>query len=139
MRMALLLLMVSLVGIVHAAPIPKAPATRAAKAPSSDAAQDAQIEKAIRARFAISKISRNNFQVHVQRGVATLEGHTDVIQHKGTATRLAKTAGAARVVNKIQISQAARDKAMNNLAQGRRRAQIKRTQTALRTEARGAR
>jgi osmotically-inducible protein OsmY len=87
---------------------------------------DAEIERAIRAKFAASKIGADHFEAHVQGGIATLAGHTDVIQHKGTATRLAKTAGASQVVNHIQISQAARDKAMANLAKGRRRAQVKR-------------
>ena len=87
---------------------------------------DAEIERAIRAKFAASKIGADHFEAHVQGGVATLAGHTDVIQHKGTATRLAKTAGASQVVNHIQISQAAREKAMANLAKGRRRAQVKR-------------
>ena len=88
---------------------------------------DAEIEKAIRARFAASKISSHHFQVHVQGGVATLEGQTDVLQHKGTATRLAKSAGASAVTNRIVVSQAARDQAAKNLANGRRRAQIKRS------------
>src|SRR5207247_3437753 len=65
---------------------------RKAKAPPK--LSDAQIEAAIRAKFAASKISTNHFQVHVQGGVATLEGRTEIVQHKGTATRLAKTAGA---------------------------------------------
>lgn len=95
--------------------------------PAPDAARDAQIEKNIRARFAKSKIARNNFQVRVQGGVATLEGQTDVIQHKGTATRLAKSGGARAVVNRIKVSQAARDKAARNLTEGRRRAQVKRS------------
>src|SRR5207249_4222995 len=77
---------------------------------------DADLEKAIKARFAKSKISTNNFTAHVQGGVATLEGRTDVIQHKGTATRLAKNAGAIAVVNHIQVSDAAKEKAANNLA-----------------------
>lgn len=64
--------------------------------------------------------------MRVQGGVATLEGHTDVLQHKGTATRLAKAMGAKQVVNRIEISDAAREKAAGNLAQGRRRAQLKR-------------
>lgn len=101
-----------------------APAERAAR--PKTVADDARIEAAIRARFAASKIAANNFTVRVQGGVATIEGRTDVIQHKGTATRLAKRAGATRVVNKIEISQAARDRASNNLAKGRRRAQVKR-------------
>ncbi len=103
------------------------PAAKPAK-PVPDAARDAQIEKDIRARFAKSKIARNNFQVRVQGGVATLEGQTDVIQHKGTATRLAKSGGARAVVNRIKVSQAARDKAARNLTEGRRRAQVKRSE-----------
>ncbi len=87
---------------------------------------DAAIEAAIRAKFAKSKINEDRFQVRVQGGVATIEGRTDVIQHKGVATRLAKTGGAAAVNNKIQISDAARQKAARNLAEGRRRVQIKR-------------
>jgi hypothetical protein len=94
---------------------------------------DAQLEKAIRARFAASKISTHHFEVHVQGGVATIEGKTDVLQHKGTATRLAKSCGAVKVVNKVAVSQAAKDKAAKNLASGRRRAQVKRSETTART------
>jgi osmotically-inducible protein OsmY len=100
--------------------------TRPAGAHQQAALSDAELEKAIRARFAASKISSHHFQVHVQGGVATLEGKTDVLQHKGTATRLAKNVGAIRVINHIEVSEAAREKAAGNLAQGRRRAQIKR-------------
>jgi hypothetical protein len=87
---------------------------------------DAEIEKDIRARFARSKINADHFEVRVQGGVATLTGRTDVIQHKGVATRMAKNGGATSVVNKIQVSQAARDRANANLAKGRRRAQVMR-------------
>lgn len=87
---------------------------------------DAEIEKDIRARLAKSKIAADKFQVRVQGGVATLEGKTDVIQHKGVATRLARSGGAVAVVNHIQVSDAAREKAAKNLQSGRRRAQIKR-------------
>jgi len=87
---------------------------------------DAQLESAIRARFAKSKINADKFQVHVQGGVATIEGRTDVIQHKGTATRMAKTAGAVAVNNHVKASDAAKQKAAANLATGRRRAQVKR-------------
>ncbi len=89
---------------------------------------DRRIEAAIRARFAKSKINADHFQVHVQGGVATVEGRTDIIQRKGVATRLAKAGGATAVVNKIEISEAARERAAANLAQGRRRAQLKRTE-----------
>ena len=84
------------------------------------------MERAIRAKFAKSKISADKFTAHVQGGVATLSGHTDVVQHKGVATRLAKSAGALAVVNNIEISQAAKDKAAQNLA-GAHRAQVKRS------------
>lgn len=105
---------------------PTSPAHARSKTPVRKKISDPDLEKAIRARFAASKISTNHFEAHVQGGVATLDGQTDVIQHKGTATRLAKAAGAVKVVNRIRISQAARDKAAANLAKGRRRAQIKR-------------
>jgi hypothetical protein len=91
---------------------------------------DAELEKAIRARFAKSKISVNKFQVRVQGGVATIEGNTGIIQHKGTATRLARSAGAVAVVNKVVVSDEARAKANARLAQGRRRAQVKRSEVA---------
>jgi BON domain-containing protein len=91
---------------------------------------DAQIEAAIRARLAKSpKLGPERFQVHVQGGVATIEGKTDVVQHKGTATRMAKSAGALAVNNHIQISDAAKEKAAANLETGRRRAQVKRSDT----------
>ncbi|MBI3473736.1 MAG: BON domain-containing protein [Candidatus Solibacter usitatus] len=102
------------------------PAPSTQRSSSQPVSSDAQIEKAIRARFAESKISANKFQVRVQGGVATLEGKTEVLQHKGTATRLAKSAGAVRVINRIEVSDAAKQKAASNLATGRRRAQIKR-------------
>ena len=105
---------------------PKSP-VHARAAPAARAAiSDAELEKDIRARFARSKIAADHLQVRVQGGVATIEGRSDVIQHKGTATRMARNAGAVRVVNNVQLSQAAKDKAANNLAKGRRRAQIKR-------------
>ena len=103
------------------------PARTSAKS-AAPARSDAEIEKDIRARLAKSKINQDKFQVHVQGGVATLEGSTDVLQHKGVATRLAKSGGAVAVVNKIQISEAAKAKAAKNLETGRRRAQIKRSE-----------
>jgi hypothetical protein len=87
---------------------------------------DPQLEALIRAKFAKSKINADKFTVRVQGGVATIEGHTDVIQHKGVATRLAKTAGAVAVTNRIQISEAARQRAAGNLEKGRRRVQLQR-------------
>jgi osmotically-inducible protein OsmY len=97
---------------------------------------DAELEKAIREHFARSKIAADGFSVRVQGGVATLEGRTNVVQHKGTATRLAKAAGARKVINRIEVSEQARLKASQNLAQGRRRAQIKRSESNPRSEPR---
>jgi len=116
------------------APARPKPATMQMRA----ALPDAELEKTIKARFAQSKISSHHFQVHVQGGIATLEGQSDVLQHKGTATRLAKSAGAIKVVNHIAVSQAAKDKAAKNLASGRRRAQVKRSETAARSAKRSS-
>ncbi len=112
----------------------EAPPKAAAKS-GAPTLSDAQIEAAIRARLAKSKIGADHFQVHVQGGVATWEGQTDVIQHKGAATRMAKSAGAVAVSNHIQISEAARQKAAGNLEQGRRRAQVKRGEPRSQTSA----
>ena len=87
---------------------------------------DAQLEAVIRAKFAKSKINTDKFTVRVQGGVATIDGKTDVIQHKGTATRMCRTAGALVVNNRVQISDAARQRAAGNLQEGRRRVQVKR-------------
>ena len=106
------------------------PSSPTTKNSSTARSSDADLEKAIRGRLAASKISTNKFEVHVQGGVATLEGKTDIVQHKGTATRLARSAGAVKVVNKIEVSQAAKDKAASNLTSGRRRAQVKRSDVA---------
>ena len=104
---------------------PPAPARKQTVATAQPRLTDAQLESTIRAKFAKSK-SANTFKVHVQGGVATIEGQTDVVQHKGAATHMAKTAGALAVNNKVQISDAAKLKSAGNLEDGRRRAQIKR-------------
>ena len=99
--------------------------TAASKTASQAKTSDAQLEGAIRAKFAKSK-SANKFTVRVQGGVAHIEGKTDVVQHKAAATRMAKTAGAVAVDNKVQVSDAAKKQAAGNLEEGRRRAQVKR-------------
>jgi len=90
------------------------------------------VERTIREKLAKSKIGKDGFTVRVQGGVAYWEGNTTVVQHKGAATRMAKTAGARAVVNNIKVSDAAKQKAAENLEQGRRRAQIKRGETRTR-------
>jgi hypothetical protein len=103
------------------------PKLNPAVAPGASSQQDKQIEAAIRAKLAKSKIGKEGFTVRVQGGIAHWEGTTAVVQHKGSATRMAKTAGAHGVVNNIKVSDAAKQKAADNLDQGRRRAQVKRS------------
>jgi hypothetical protein len=80
---------------------------------------DAQIEQAIKAKLAKSKLNADHFTVSVTKGVATIEGSTSVMQHKGAMTRIAKTSGATGVRNNIRISDAAKAKATASLAKGR--------------------
>jgi hypothetical protein len=80
---------------------------------------DAQIERTIRAKFGKSKINVEHFTVSVRDGIATIDGKTNVIQHKGVATRLARTGGALAVQNHIQVSEEARAKAAAKLAKYR--------------------
>ena len=96
---------------------PAKPAAVTSKTPAR--LPDAQIQSNIRAKFAKSKINAEHFTVTVQNGVATIEGKTNVIQHKGVATRMAKTGGAVAVRNQIQISEEAKAKAAAKLAQYR--------------------
>lgn len=119
MRFFSLLLLAAVLSFAQTAPRPAA-TRKPASVTAAPARPDAEIERAIKARFARSKVGRNNFQVRVQGGIATLEGNTDVVQHKGAATRMAKTAGARAVVNNIRISEAARQKAAARLAQVRK-------------------
>jgi osmotically-inducible protein OsmY len=119
--------------VAKPAPAAKKTAATSRPVPGNSAQTDAQIEKAIRIRFADSKINEDKFEVHVQGGRATITGNTNVLQHKGVATRLARAAGATDVVNNIEPSDEAREKAAANLTKGRRRAQVKRTDTVART------
>ena len=86
---------------------------------------DAEIEATIKVKLAKSKIGKDGFQVHVKDRVATWTGATNVMQHKGAATRMAKTAGALRVVNNIKFSDEAAAKAGGNLTGQPRHLQIK--------------
>jgi hypothetical protein len=127
-RLLCCLALLAALGAAQTHPAAKPDSTSVKSAtPAHGASGDAALERQIRAKFAASKISVDKFQVHVQGGVATITGHTDVVQHKGTATRLAKGAGALKVVNQVEVSQAAKDKASANLTSGARRAQVKRS------------
>ena len=93
-------------------------AATAARKPTSvqhAALSDSQLDATIRAKLAKSKIGKDGFKFHVQHGVVTWEGATNVMQHKGAATRMARSAGAAQVINNIQVSGAAKAQAASNL------------------------
>ena len=109
--------------------IPAQTKSKALPPQGATASQDVQIEADIRARLAKSVIGKDGFNVRVQGGVAYWEGSTEVVQHKGSATRMAKSAGAKKVVNNIKVGDAAKQKAAGNLDQGRRRVQVKRSET----------
>lgn len=98
-------------GILLASPATtRQPVVHGAQTPS-----DAQIEATIRTKLAKSKIGKDGFRFRVAHGIVTWEGTTNVVQHKGSATRMAHTAGAVQVVNNIQVSAAAKAKAGANL------------------------
>jgi osmotically-inducible protein OsmY len=71
--------------------------------PAAAHVSDAQLESTIRAKLAKSKIGKDGFKFKVARGIVTWEGSTQIPQHKGAATRMARTAGAVDVVNNIQV------------------------------------
>lgn len=68
---------------------------------------DEQLATEIRGRFTRSRIAKNGFRVAVRNGIATLSGETPIVQHKGTATRLARLAGAREVINEIVVTRKA--------------------------------
>lgn len=110
-----LTLIAALAGWSPAATVPDKPAVKAPIAPRGPS-PDEQIQNAIRLKFAKSKINAEHFTVTVRNGVATIEGKTAVIQHKGVATRLARSGGATTVRNNIQVSEEAKAKAAARLA-----------------------
>src|SRR5271157_3225717 len=98
-----------------AARSPGAPSTTTAAKPAAGTVNDAQLEATLRAKLAKSKVGKDGFKFHVQHGVVTWEGQTNVPQHKGAATRMARTAGALQVVNNIQVSDEAKAKSLSQL------------------------
>jgi hypothetical protein len=86
---------------------------------------DAEIEATIKTKLAKSKISKDGITCRVKNGIATWQGTTSVMQHKGAATRMAKTAGAIQVVNNIKVTDAAKQQAAGNLTGAPRRVEVK--------------
>ncbi len=116
------LALLSLVGSV--ATVAGASTPKTAPAASHMRVSDPELDRLIHMKLAKSKIGKDGFTAKVKNGIVTWEGSTNVIQHKGAATRMARTAGAVQVVNNIKISDAARQKASGNLTGGARRAQV---------------
>ncbi|MCC7153729.1 MAG: BON domain-containing protein [Bryobacterales bacterium] len=67
------------------------------------AAADQTIVQRIQKSFAQSKLRDEHFIVKLEGEAVILEGRTRISQHKGTATRLAKNAGASNVINRIEV------------------------------------
>src|SRR5690348_8922498 len=80
---------------------------------------DREIEQTIQQKLAKSKLAADHFSVSVSGGVATIGGATDVPQHKGVMTRMAKAAGAVAVRNNIRVSAAGKAKTTAALAKAR--------------------
>jgi BON domain-containing protein len=102
-----------------------APAGTLTKSHSQGKFSDAEIEATIKAKLLKSKIGKDGLQVHIKDGVATWTGSTSVMQHKGAATRMAKTAGAIRVINNIKVSEQDAAKATSNLKATPRPVEVK--------------
>jgi hypothetical protein len=100
-------------------------ASTLAKSHSEGKFSDAEIEATIKAKLAKSKIGQEGFQVHVKDRIATWTGTTNVMQHKGAATRMAKAAGAIQVTNNIKVSSDAAAKAKGSLSGQPRHVQVK--------------
>jgi osmotically-inducible protein OsmY len=77
--------------------------TASVRVQNRPAVSDAQLDAALRAKLAKSKIGKDGFRFRVQRGVVTWEGTTSVPQHKGAATRMARSSGALQVINNIKV------------------------------------
>lgn len=65
--------------------------------------EDAAISARIKQRLARSKLKTDGLHYRVQDGVVEWSGSVQVPQRKGAATRMAKSAGAKRVVNRIAV------------------------------------
>ncbi len=66
--------------------------------------EDRAIAASLKARLARSKIRQNPIDYKVENRVVTWTGKVTIPQHKGAATRMAKAAGAERVLNQIVVT-----------------------------------
>ena len=102
-RLVYALLLFALVGLNQPAPAASGGAMKSTKSPvEQKTPADAQIERSIMTKLSKSKLNADHFTVSVSKGVATIEGSTNVMQHKGVMTRMAKSCGAVAVHNNIR-------------------------------------
>jgi hypothetical protein len=114
-RLSVLLFLIPVFVCLLGIPAATAATRTAAVAGKTATPTDSQIDATIRGKLAKSKIGKDGFKFHVQHGVVTWEGSTSVVQHKGSATRMARTSGAVQVVNNIQVSASGKEKSSSNL------------------------
>ena len=69
----------------------------------AESPEDAALQAEITDRLSRAVIGQDGFQFTVRKGVVYWTGETDVAQHKGAATRMARSAGAKQVVNRIIV------------------------------------
>ncbi len=108
--------------------------TPAEEATIRKSVQDADLKEDISKRFANSAIATDEFEVEVRSGVVILRGRTDVVQHKGVATRLARLAGASEVDNRIEVTDRARERASRAARSQPRRVHVERPRSEGRDE-----
>jgi hypothetical protein len=82
----IVLLLVSFMAFAATGPASKTPTVQ-----SRPSLGDAQLDSAIRAKLAKSKIGKDGFRFHVQHGIVTWEGNT-------------RSSGAIQVVNNIKVN-----------------------------------
>jgi hypothetical protein len=115
LRIAFVVVLFSLGLLFASGPASAASTSRATNTAQRPTPSDAEISATIRTKLAKSKIGKDGFRFHVQHGIVTWDGSTNVVQHKGAATRMAKSAGAIQVVNNIQISASGKAKSVASL------------------------
>ena len=76
---------------------------------------DPEINTMLKAKLARSKIGADGFKFSVQGGIVYIDGRTEIPQHKGAATRMARTSGAKAVVNRIVVGDGAKQRTTANL------------------------
>ena len=116
-KLSTLLFLFSLLGLT-ALPQTKPAVTPQTKQTTPVNRSDAEINAILKTKLARSKIGADGFKFSVQGGIVYIDGKTDIPQHKGAATRMARTSGAKAVVNRIVVGDAGKEKATAHLKKG---------------------